>query len=293
MRKEDKAVLDPFFRAQYYENSHYNFTTVYIWRNPFHMQWAIEDGVLFMKAEWQGKKMLLNPFGLADKMAEAVQKQIEWAKSNDVPFYAYGIEEKMVPVYEAASGIKLTARANRDEADYLYNTQDLIKLSGRKYHSKKNHLNAFWRQYPEAEYLPITEDIVPECKLNMNGWYKELQQETPDDPYIATERESVMEILSDLEYFKLKGAAIRIGKRIVAFTLGEQLNKDTVVVHIEKGAPDIRGAYTVINQSFLEHEWSEFPYVNRQEDMGLEGLRTAKESYRPVRMIQKYIIEPA
>ncbi|MBQ2048423.1 MAG: DUF2156 domain-containing protein, partial [Schwartzia sp.] len=65
------------------------------------------------------------------------------------------------------------------------------------------------------------------------------------------------------------------------------------VVHIEKGAPDIRGAYTVINQSFLEHEWSEFPYVNRQEDMGLEGLRTAKESYRPVRMIQKYIIEPA
>ena len=293
MRKEDKALLDSFFKARYYENSHYNFTTVYIWREPFHMQWAIEDDVLYMTAQWQGKTMLLNPFGPEDKMEEAVQKQAAWVQSAGVPFYAYGIEGRMLRFYEALPGLNLKSRANQDEADYVYNTQDLIKLAGRKYHSKKNHLNAFWRQYPEAEYLPITEDIVPVCKLNMNGWYKELQQQTPDDPYIATERESVMEILSDLDYFKLKGAAIRIGKRIVAFTLGEQLNEDTVVVHIEKGAPDIRGAYTVINQAFLEHEWSHLPFVNRQEDMGLEGLRTAKESYRPVRMVQKYIVEPA
>lgn len=293
MRKEDKELLDSFFKARYYENSHYNFTTVYIWREPFHMQWAIEDDVLYMTAQWQGKTMLLNPFGPEEKMEEAVQKQAAWVQAEGVPFYAYGIEGRMLRYYEALPGLNLKSRANQDEADYVYNTQDLIKLAGRKYHSKKNHLNAFWRQYPEAEYLPITEDIVPVCKLNMNGWYKELQQQTPDDPYIATERESVMEILSDLDYFKLKGAAIRIGKRIVAFTLGEQLNKDTVVVHIEKGAPDIRGAYTVINQAFLEHEWADFPFVNRQEDMGLEGLRTAKESYRPVRMVQKYIVEPA
>lgn len=292
MRKEDKKLLDSFFKARYYENSHYNFTTVYIWRKPFNMQWAIEDGVLYMIAEWEGRTMLLNPFGPDEKMEEAARKQVEWIQAQGKPFFAYGIEEWMTKIYESLPGLNLKARSDRDEADYVYDTQALINLSGRKYHSKKNHLNAFRRDYPEAEYLPITEDIVDVCKLNMNGWYKELQQQMPDDPYIATERESVMEILSDMEYFGLKGAAIRIGKRIVAFTLGEQLNKDTVVIHIEKGAPDIRGAYTIINQSFLEHEWSDMTYVNRQEDMGLEGLRKAKESYRPVRMVQKYIVEP-
>ena len=81
-----------------------------------------------------------------------------------------------------------------------------------------------------------------------------------------------------------------LGDKVVAFTFGEKLNSDTAVIHVEKADPEIRGAYTAINQNFVAAEWSEMTYINREEDMGLEGLRQAKESYHPVKMIEKYFV---
>ncbi|MGN0942033.1 MAG: DUF2156 domain-containing protein [Selenomonadaceae bacterium] len=292
LKLEDKPILDPFFRARRYENSHFNFTTIFIWRDLYDMHWAIEDDVLFLTAKFEGRYMVLSSFGPEEKMTAAAIKMEKWMKSVGQPFFAYGLEKSLADVYLALPGRDYAVDSSRNEADYLYNTQDLINLSGRKYHTKKNHLNAFWRSYPDAEYLPITDDIVPECKLNMNTWYKKLLAETPDDPYIGTERTAVMEILNNFPSFGLKGGALKVGQRIVAFTFGEMLNDDTVVIHVEKASPDVRGAYAAINQAFLEHEWADVPFVNRQEDMGLEGLRKAKESYRPVRMIEKFIVAP-
>lgn len=284
--------MDPFFRARYYENSHFNFTTCYMWRDLFDFQWAIEDDVLFMTTRWKGQPMVLQPFGPEEKMTAAAEKQAAWMKAQGMPFFAYNVEKSMAQIYEALPGEGLFGRALREEADYLYKTEDLIRLAGRRYHTKKNHLNSFRRNYPEAQYVPITPEIVPECKLNLNAWYKVLAQETPDDPYLATERAAIIEILNDFPDFGLKGGAIALGRRIVAFTFGEPLNRDTVVIHVEKSAPDVGGAYAAINQAFLEHEWADMTYVNRQEDMGLDGLRKAKESYRPVKMIEKYTVRP-
>lgn len=288
----DKKILDPFFHGRRYENSHYNFTTIYMWRSLYNTRWAIEDGVLFLVAQYEGRHMALSCFGPDEKMEEAAIKQEEWMLSTGQPFLAYGLERRMADIYASLPGRDYVARSSRNESDYLYSTSDLINLSGRKYHTKKNHLNSFRRNYPEAEYLPITDEIISECKLTMNTWYKKLAAETPDDPYIGTERTAVMEVLNNFSSFGLKGGAIKVGPRIVAFTFGEMLNDDTVVIHVEKGAPDVRGAYAAINQAFLANEWAEVPYVNRQEDMGLEGLRIAKESYRPVRMIEKYTVAP-
>lgn len=241
-----------------------------------------------MKAEWNNRVFAMQPFGPEDAIETAVGKQLSWFREAGRPVFFSGIERSMADFLRAYQGVEFTICEDRDNFDYVYNSDDLIQLAGRKYHSKKNHLNSFHKNYPEAEYLPITEEIVMQCKLNINGWYKQRAQETPDDPFIAAEREAILEVLNNFEDFGLKGGAILVGKRVVAFTFGEQLNDDTAVIHVEKADPEVRGAYPAINQAFIAHEWSHMTYINREEDMGIEGLRKAKESYRPVKLIEKF-----
>ena len=291
LEKADKPRLDAFFKERYYENSHFNFTNLYMWRQPYHIMWSVEDGVLYMKAEWEGRVFAMQPFGPISKMEDAITHWLAYFREIGQPFEISGIERSMAERLQAYPGAVFDVQADRDNFDYVYRSEDLIQLAGRKYHSKKNHLNSFRKDYAEAEYLPITPEIVPECKLNINAWYKMRSQDLPDDPFLAVERAAVIEVLNNFTDFKLKGGAIAVGKRIVAFTFGEQLNSDTAVIHVEKADPSVRGAYPAINQAFLEHEWSHLPYVNRQEDMGIEGMRKAKESYKPIRMIEKFTVE--
>lgn len=288
LTKEDKPILDRFYQSGYYENSHFNFTNLYMWREPYHIQMAVEDEVLYLISEWEGKLSALQPIGPAEKMPEAIGKTIAYFREKGKPLCFVGIEASFAKALEEYEGAEFEVRSDRDNFDYVYSSESLIKLAGRKYHSKKNHLNAFRKEYPQAEYLPITEEIITLCKLELNKWYKLRLQDEPDDPFIAYERSAIIEVLNNFQDFGLKGGAIRLDNRIVAFTFGEQLNADTAVIHVEKADPEIRGAYPAINQGFVEHEWSHMTYINREEDMGLEGLRKAKESYKPVKMIEKF-----
>lgn len=286
--KEDKPLLDAYCRAGYYENAHLNFTNLFMWREPFHVQICEENDVLYMISTWQGELQALQPLCAEDKLQEAIAKLLSYFEEANQPFCLMGIEKPLVKELGFYEGKKFNIAADRDNFDYVYLAEKLINLSGRKLHSKKNHLNAFRKLYPQAEYLPITDDLITPCKIELNNWYKLRLQDDPDDPFIGWERKAVMEILNDFHYFNLKGGAIRLGSRIVAFTFGEQLNRDTAVIHVEKADPDIRGAYPAINQAFVEHEWSHLTYINREEDMGHEGLRRAKESYKPEKMIEKF-----
>ena len=113
-------------------------------------------------------------------------------------------------------------------------------------------------------------------------------EDLQNDPFIGYERAAIHEVFDNYEAFQLKGGVIRIDGRVVAFTFGEALNTDTAVIHVEKADPNVRGAYPAINQGFVEHAWSNMTYINREEDMGLPGLRKAKESYKPEKMIEKF-----
>ena len=288
LEKADKPRLDAFFKERYYENSHFNFTNLYMWRQPYHIMWAVEDDVLYMKAEWEGRVFAMQPFGPISKMEDAITNWLAYFREIGQPFEISGIERSMAERLQAYPGAVFDVQADRDNFDYVYRSEDLIQLAGRKYHSKKNHLNSFHKNYAEAEYLPITDEIVTQCKLNINGWYKRREQDMPDDPFIENERAAIIEVLNNFADFGLKGGALLVGKRIVAFTFGEQLNRDTAVIHVEKADPEVRGAYPAINQAFIAHEWADMTYINREEDMGLDGLRQAKESYKPVKMIEKF-----
>lgn len=288
LTKADKPLLDRYFQSRYYENSHFNFTNLFMWRKPYHIKWCEEDGVLYMTAEWDGQLLALQPYGPEEKMQEATEKFLAYFESQGKPFFMTGMEKSYAAVLEQYEGAAFEIKADRDNYDYVYLAEKLITLSGRKLHSKKNHLNAFRKLYPQAEYLPMTQEILPACLEELQRWYDLRIQDEPDDPFIGWESQAIREVFADFEYFGLKGGAIRLDGRIIAFTFGEQLNTDTVVVHVEKADPDIRGAYPAINQGFIEHCWQGMTYVNREEDMGHEGLRKAKESYKPEKMIEKF-----
>lgn len=288
LKIEDKNILDPYFQLNYHENSHLNFTNLFMWRKPYHIEWCIEEDILFFIAEYNEEKFALQPLCTEDKFFMAIDKIRAYFAEQNLPLVFSGLEEMAVEKLKEYPAGEFEFEDNRDDYDYVYNSADLIKLSGRKFHSKKNHLNSFRKNYPEAKYLPINDDIITLCKITINGWYKKRLTLTPDDPFIKVERDAIIEVLNNFDQLKLKGGAIFLVNKVMAFTFGEALNTDTAVIHVEKADPDVNGAYTAINQAFVENEWADMAYINREEDMGLEGLRKAKESYRPVKMIKKF-----
>lgn len=286
----DKAIIDSFFKLSYHENAHLNFTNLFMWRKAYNIMWCIEDDILYFKAKYDDKEFALQPLCTKERLFEAIDKLRVYFKENNIEFSLSGIEENVVESLKEYPHGEFEFSTNRDDDDYVYNTTDLINLSGRKFHSKKNHLNSFRKNYPEAEYLPINNDIITLCKITINGWYKKRLALTPDDPFIGAERDAIIEVLNNFEQLKLKGGAIFLVNKVMAFTFGEQLNEDTAVIHVEKADPDIKGAYTAINQAFVANAWRDMTYINREEDMGIEGLRKAKESYRPVKMVKKFTV---
>ena len=173
-----------------------------------------------------------------------------------------------------------------DEADYVYESEKLATLSGKKMHGKKNHVNRFRKEFEGRwSYESMKKENLEECFQMALKWRKE--NGCNDDTDKNAEMCVTMNALRLFEELDLKGGILRIDGKIVAFTIGEPICPDTFVVHIEKAYADVPGAYTMINQQFVEHECMDYKYVNREDDAGSEGLRKAKLSYKPVFMVEK------
>jgi hypothetical protein len=184
---------------------------------------------------------------------------------------------------------KYNSTFDRNNSDYIYSSKDLIDLSGRKYHKKKNHLNRFKKDYV-FEYKELDIEVV-ECFLDMQEeWCR--MRECLEKPDLLSEDYAVHEALIHFEELDYKGGAIKIDSRIEAFSLGEVLNDNTAVIHIEKANPEIQGLYTAINQLFTSNTWHKMEFINREQDLGIDGLKKAKESYYPHHMVKKYIVSP-
>lgn len=164
----------------------------------------------------------------------------------------------------------------RSMYDYIYNAVDLIELSGKKYHGKRNHINAFLEAYPDYRYVRVTEENVDLLRSAAESLYQK-DDRLPDE-YIA-----IGELFDHFGELGLKAGILYVGEEPVAYSIGEKMCADTALIHIEKADRDIRGAYPMINQLFAS-DFADCTYINREEDMGIEGLRKAKLSYHPAFM---------
>jgi len=175
----------------------------------------------------------------------------------------------------------------RDHFDYIYNLKELIELQGSKYHEKKNRANKFRSSYA-YEYLQITPDLIDECLAFEDYWCE--VKDCGKYPGLEKERCAILELLRNFSVLNISGGAIRINGKIAALTLGEKISRNTFVIHVEKAHPEFPGLYQVINQEFLINEAIDCKYVNREQDLGITGLRKAKMSYHPVKFIKKYTV---
>ncbi|MDU4961192.1 MAG: phosphatidylglycerol lysyltransferase domain-containing protein [Sporomusaceae bacterium] len=285
----DKPLFDSFFRAKRYEQSSCTFTNLYMWRCCYNIVWAVVDDCLCLQVTYGGATYSLPPFGPdQERFRSALAKLEQHYQESGLPFVMKSATTDMVEWCEAAKPGYFVFESDRDNYDYVYSTRDLIELQGRKFHIKKNHLNRFRKMYSQYEYKPIDTALTEACIEYELEWYG--KREGEPDPSLLCERDAIIDVMRHWDTLGVSGGVILINGRIEAFTFGEMLNDDTAVIHVEKGNADIRGIYQAINQEFCEKTWSQVPFVNREEDMGIAGIRRAKESYMPVRMIEKYNI---
>lgn len=284
---KDKDIIDSYLQQQNYRASDLCFTNLYCWGKKFDTQFATTPDWLFIRfKDNSGRNSYLKPIGTGN-LKDAIDLIVENHSSFTTPFQLRGVTKEMIAKIELAMPGRFNYRLNRSVSDYIYTTEKLIHLTGKKLQSKRNHINRFKREN-DWKYHSLTGKpaLVRECKDMLDKWMEVNKEEK--DPSLAYDDYATTLMLDNFEYLNLKGGLICINNEIAAFTIGEPLTKDTVVVHVEKAFTTIHGAYTIINQQFVENEVSEFLYVNREEDMGIENLRQAKLSYHPDILLEKY-----
>ena len=283
---EDQNEIQGYFSAYQPETSELTFTNLYIWREHYRYRWSVLDDYLIVMASLDDDTYLFPPVGPASRR-DLVRRLLRWMQDEK------GIENPRIEkaddrlVAEVDGTEDMLIISVRDDFDYLYNREDLVNLAGRKYHSKRNHIHRVERDY-QYEYKPITEAIIHDCLLLTKKWCD--WRECKVKPDIKAECEAVHEAMINFEVLGIRGGAICVNGDVKAFSIGEMLNDDTMVVHVEKADPDVPQFYSVINQQFSEHALSDLAYVNREQDLGKEGLRKAKLSYYPDRLVEKFRI---
>jgi hypothetical protein len=256
------------------------------WRFLYHSEYAIVDDFLLIRfrIEEDKRPVYMCPVGEGD-FSHAVRLLEEDALSQGHPLRILGVTPEGKNRLEEAFPQSFRFIPERDYFDYIYLRQDLITLSGKKYQPKRNHINKFSKLYRYA-YRPITPDLAPECLALEAKWYKANRTDAVAEN-LSHERRSLTFALQHAEELGLTGGAICVEGQIVAFAFGAPINRDTFAVHVEKGDVRYDGVYSLMNYEFAGHIPERYVYVNREEDLGLPGLRQAKLSYRPFLLLEK------
>ena len=287
IKLEDKSIFDKIFAERRYENSWFSFTNLFVWRNTYSTQWTRFQDSIVVKYRSEGREYYLPPFVPSEtSFAKMVDGLADEIVSTGTEFSMQGVSAAMLAEIEEKIPGKFASTPLRDRYDYLYRAEDLRELAGRRYHAKRNYVNRFRAENPDWHYETLNRDFAEECLQVASAWCGGRSCEMHAE--LQHEYEAISEAFLHYEELGLIGGVVRIGGKAEAFTLGEFMNDDTVVVHIEKADPAITGLYPVINQEFCRRLEGRVEYVNREEDMGNEGLRKAKESYYPVKLVEKH-----
>lgn len=285
IRLADRSFIKEMFANYPTEVSERTFGSIFMWR-LYEDRSSISrmDGHLLVS--WRREKLgsiLLEPVGPrpADVIsALAAPEGLEFHEFNGV----FGLLEPLASDLEFKD---LRVESLRDEWDYVYRTEDLIRLDGPRYHTQRKEMKKATSQHDLA-FEPMTEEHRQAC-LELEETWCDLKHCTLDK-FSAAEDVALKEALSNLSEIGFFGGVVLLEGKVQALTIGERLNANTAAVHFEKANPAIRGLYQVINQQFCEKSLKDFEFVNREQDVGEPGLRRAKEGYHPHHFVEKHLL---
>ncbi len=278
----DRDKLLPFLQNDNELTCELSFVNLLIWQPLYNNCYCIKDGILYLKSYDDHIETYSLPLG---DIKTGVQKIIEYTAQPYPTFWAQA--GARFDEFAALYGDKYDIIESRNEFDYIYNSSDLITLAGKKYHSKRNHISAFSKQF-DWHYEDICADNIERVRECASIWYSQSNDKMDDE--LKCEMQGVFMMLDNMDTLKLCGGAIVVDKSVVAFTLGSPINQKIYNIHIEKAISGFDAAYTVINREFAAHHCGDYKYINREDDLGLEGLRKSKLSYKPEIILPKYIL---
>ena len=278
---EDKETFEQFYKYKTSRGCELSFSNNYLWVAHYGTKWSVvEECLVFYNPHRDSVSIPIgkNPYKALDVL-------MNYYEENHKTFALHLVTKEQFEDLEAHYPGKFTIEYVRDVADYIYEAESLGTLAGKKLHAKRNHINRFVENYPEWTYEEITDENLDECFAMARKWRE--QNKCDEDKEKSAEICVTLNALKMRKEIGLTGGLIRTREGVVAFSLGAPLTEDTFVVHIEKAFADIQGAYPIINREFVLHAAKGYRYINREEDLGEEGLRKAKMSYNPAILLEK------
>lgn len=285
----DREWIEPLLAAGNFRGSEYAFSNNFIYRKIYRIDVAQMNHYYVVRSRYyEEKASYLYPAGSGD-IVPTIEAMIDDANANGWLFQMHGVTNENVAMLESLFPGRFALEQTRDNFDYLYESEKLITLSGKKLHSKRNFINRFKQEHDgHWSYEAITPQNLDEC-WKMNEHWCELNG-CDGSESLQEEACAVRNCFSNFTALGLIGGILRLNGEIIAYSMGRPLSSDTFIVHIEKAYSEIAGAYPMINQQFSEHNCTDFQYVNREDDVGDEGLRKAKLSYRPDILLEKTVV---
>ncbi|MDR0368352.1 MAG: phosphatidylglycerol lysyltransferase domain-containing protein [Bacteroidales bacterium] len=287
IKPEDKNLLQPILLNIPYRLCNFTFSNMIIWGSTYSPAYCIIDGMLCIVSQPDEQKYFNFPLGNGNEK-QVIDQLMEYAEKQNIPFVLINITEEMKAKLQTFYPNKFRFSFSEDYSDYLYKVEDLLHLQGKKYQPKRNHINKFKRLYPDYLYNSMTANDIEDCFEMHKHWAEVHCKQNQNNKTLEIETCATRKALLLFEALELKGGVLRVDGKVAAFTLGTPVNSNTFDICVEKALQEYDGAYPMINQLFLQNHVSAYSFVNREEDLGEEGLRKAKLSYYPHTQIVKY-----
>ena len=296
---DNRAILEEYLNGYEYKTSGLSFSAQYMWREINRFSWDIigdymcitgishlelEDGIIL---PFMFPPLTRNGEYEKESLRETIYKAKEIFEKAGQPFSLRLVPFHLMEIIKEACP-EMRFEDDRPNYDYIYLTQDLIDLKGRAYHSKKNHLNYFKKTY-DYEYVQLTSDMADEAMKFISDFNARKEVPAHEMEMLKMEEEAMEDVFRNIESVGYSAGAILIDGSIEAIAIGGQLGRNTITEHVEKANVNFRGLYQAINNEFCRHVASKAKYINREEDMGIANLRKAKLSYKPCKLLEKYI----
>lgn len=277
----DKALLDRLFRELQPRISELTFASLYLFRKAHDYKLTqLGDSIIVLGTGYDGAAYFLPPLG------GDVAGALKMLFTDCLPLY--GADDHFVDRYLAGADVRITEL--RDSYDYLYLREELATLPGSRFHKKKNRISYFTNRH-EFIVATYSSEYQKGCLELLEMWLQSSKNDSGAS--LLLEVAATSEALTSAQTLGLEGVVVIVNGTVAAFTLGERLNSDTAVCHFEKADPFKEGLYQLVNREFARLLFQECRYVNREQDLGSAGLRSAKLSYHPVELVKKYLIRGA
>ncbi len=280
---DDYEKLKPYLELSTFEGYNYDFTTLMMWNEVYKTEYEIHENFMIILHTFRNMRFFIMPFCKKQYINDAIVYMVDYARSHDFEFQVDSVSPQCRKYIQEVFNDTFLYVKTPSYYDYVYERSNLVSLSGKKMQKRRNHYNGFIKDNHNYAYKNYDDEDFD----NVMAFYDIWSLDHPEILDDAKEKSGIITLLKNRDILGVKAGCIYIDDILVAFTIASLLKNDMIHIHVEKAKKDVRGLYVAINKLFLESNFQDTTYVNREEDMGNPSLRKAKQAMHPIKQIEK------